>query len=71
MAASRLTHSTAAAPAENDAKEAEVDGTAVDSTAVDHGLTLVHFSAQRKRFLCDKGCIQELFQGCLAGDRGY
>jgi len=21
------------------------------------GLTLVHFSAQRKRFLCDRGCI--------------
>ena len=24
---------------------------------LDQGLTLVHFSAQRKRFLWDRGCI--------------
>jgi len=40
------------------------------STASAQGLTLVHFLAQRKRFLCDRGCIWELFQGCLAGGRG-
>ena len=28
----------------------------VDCTASAQGLTLVHFSAQRKRFLLDKGC---------------
>jgi len=27
------------------------------------GLTLVHFSAQRKRFLRDRGCIEGLFRG--------
>ena len=27
------------------------------------GLTLVHFSAQRKRFLRERGCIQGLFRG--------
>ena len=35
------------------------------------GLTLVHFSAQRKRYLWDKGCIEGLFRGCLGGVRGY
>jgi len=35
------------------------------------GFTLVHFSAQRKRFLWDKGCIQGLPEGCLGGIRGY
>jgi len=39
--------------------------------ASEQGLTLVHFSAQRKRFLCDMGCISELFKGCLASGRGY
>jgi hypothetical protein len=29
------------------------------------GLTLVHFSAQRERFLCDRGCTQGLFMGCM------
>jgi len=28
------------------------------------GLTLVHFSAQRKPFLWDRGCSQGLFRGC-------
>jgi len=31
------------------------------------GLTLVHFSAQRKRFLWDGGCIWRLFRGCVWG----
>jgi hypothetical protein len=29
------------------------------------GLTLVHFSAQRKRFLWDRGCVQGVYRGCL------
>jgi len=35
------------------------------------GLTLVHFSAQRKRFLWDKGCNWGLFRGCSGGVEGY
>ena len=35
------------------------------------GLTHVHFSAQLKRILSHRGCIEELFTGCLGGDRGY
>jgi hypothetical protein len=31
----------------------------------------VHFSAQRKRFLLDRGCMQGLFRGCLWGTRGW
>ena len=31
------------------------------------GLTLVHFSAQLKRFLWDRGCIEGLLRGCFAG----
>jgi hypothetical protein len=30
-------------------------------------LTLVHFSAQRKRFLWDRGCIEGLCRGYFAG----
>ena len=37
------------------------------SEARQQGLTLVHFSAQRKRFLWDRGCIEGLFRGCSAG----
>jgi len=33
------------------------------------GLTFVHFSAQRKRFLWARGCIRGLFGGCLRGAR--
>jgi len=29
------------------------------------GLILVHFSAQLKRFLWDRGCLQGLSRGCL------
>jgi len=35
------------------------------------GLTLVHFSAQLTRFLCDRGCVKGLFRGCLGGVGGY
>jgi hypothetical protein len=35
------------------------------------GLTFVQFSARRKRFLWDRGCIQGLFRGCLGDIRGY
>jgi hypothetical protein len=35
------------------------------------GLTLFHFSAQRGRFLWDRGCIERLFRGCSGGVRGY
>ena len=35
--------------------------------ASDQGLTLVHFSAQRKRFLWDRGCIEGLLRGYFAG----
>ena len=31
------------------------------------GLTPVHSSAQRKRFLWDRGYIWECFRGCLEG----
>ena len=34
-------------------------------------LTLVQISAQRKRFLWDRGCIQRLLLGCLGGVKGY
>jgi hypothetical protein len=33
-------------------------------------LTLVHSSAQLKRLLCDRGCIEGLFMGCSAGVTG-
>jgi hypothetical protein len=35
--------------------------------AVGQGLTLVHFSAQRKRFLWYRGFIEGLLRVCLAG----
>jgi len=43
---------------------------------VSQGLTLVHFSAQRKRFLWDKGVhsgnVKGVFSRCCAGGiRGY
>ena len=33
-------------------------------TVYRQGLTLVHFSAQRKCFLWDRGCIYGFFRGC-------
>jgi len=33
-------------------------------TATGYGLTPVHYSAQRKRFLWDRGCVSGLFTGC-------
>jgi len=35
------------------------------------GLTLVHFSAQLKRFVWDRGCIEGLFGGCSWGVWGH
>ena len=35
------------------------------------GLTLVHLSAQRKRFLWERGCTYGVCMGCLGGVRGY
>jgi len=35
------------------------------------GLTLVHFSAQLKRFLWERGCIYGLFRGYTGGVREY
>ena len=40
-------------------------------TTTIQGLTLVHFSAQCKRFLWDRGCIEWMFRRCLGGVRGY
>jgi hypothetical protein len=37
------------------------------AAATGQGLTLVHFSAQCKRFLCDRGCIQGLFSDRFMG----
>jgi hypothetical protein len=37
----------------------------------EQGLTLVHFSAQRKRFGWHRGCIYGLFWGYLWGVWGY
>ena len=34
------------------------------------GLTLVQFSAQRKRFLWGRGCTLELFRGCHGASGG-
>jgi hypothetical protein len=34
------------------------------------GLTIVHFSAQLKRYLWDRGYMLGLFMGCLWGVRG-
>ena len=41
------------------------------AAATEQGLTLVHFSAQRKRFMWDTGCMEGLFWGWLQGGRGY
>ena len=39
--------------------------------ALYQGLTLVHCSAQLQSFLWDRGCVWELFRGCLGGLREY
>ena len=41
------------------------------SLAHNQGLTHVHCSAQRKRFLGDRGCIQGWLLGCCGGIRGF
>jgi len=38
--------------------------------ASEQGITLVHFSAQLKRCVWDRGCIQGLFRGCLGVSGG-
>jgi len=40
------------------------------STTHEQGITLVHFSVQRKRFLWERGYIWGLFRVCLGGVRG-
>ena len=35
------------------------------------GLTLVHFSSQRKRFRWDRECLQGMFRGFYRGIGGY
>jgi len=37
----------------------------------DHGLTLVHVSAQLKRLLWDRGCTEGLFKGCIGDVEGH
>ena len=39
-------------------------------TTAHQGLTLFHFSAQRKRFRWHRGRIQMLFRVCLGGVQG-
>jgi hypothetical protein len=41
------------------------------ATPATQGLTLVHFSAQRERFLWGRGCMYGLLRGCLGGVRGH
>ena len=43
------------------------DAAASSAAASRQGLTLVHFSPQRKRFLWDRGCIEGLFRGYFVG----
>jgi len=46
---------------------ARVASSTVAATGPRQRLTLVHFSAQRERFLWDRGCNEGFFRGCLAG----
>jgi hypothetical protein len=39
--------------------------------AAQQGLTLLHFSAQRERFLWDRGCIHGMLRGCLGGVKEF
>jgi len=43
----------------------------VSGSALNQGVSLVHFSAQRKRFLWDWGCVAGLIRGHSAGHGGY
>jgi len=45
--------------------------TPITPPTTDQGLTLLHFSAQRKRFVWDRGCIQWGLRGCVLGVRRY
>ena len=44
---------------------------AAGTRACHQGLTLVQFSAQRKRFLWDMGCMWGLLRGCWGDITGY
>jgi hypothetical protein len=43
----------------------------LSSFAFNQGLTLVHLSAQRQRFLWDRWCVQGLLRGCSGGCMQY
>jgi len=47
------------------------EGVSVSGGGKWQGLTLLHLSAQRERFLWDRGCIWVLCRGSLGGVRGY
>ena len=47
-----------------------VTGIGADMEGMGQGLTLAHFSAQRKRFLRDRGRIEGLFRNYVAGVSG-
>ena len=51
-------------------KSSELKECTSDAQAARQGPTLVYFSAQRKRFLWDRGCIWGLFMGRLVGTGG-
>ena len=61
-------HTTHPAPAPAAAAPAAAAPT---SSASAQGLTLVHFSAQRKRYVWDRVCMLGLLRGCLLGVRGH
>ena len=69
---SAVDHKAAAAAAAEEQKEdnAGTDADETDDFDDRQGLTLVLFSAQLKRFLWDRGCIQGVCRGCLGGLRG-
>ena len=61
----------AAAVAADDAFKAANGEAPAAKAAHGQGLTLVHFVAQCKQFLWDRGCIYGLFGGCLGDIIGY
>ena len=42
----------------------------MNDEGIRQGLTLVHLSTQRKCFMCDRGCSEGLFRGCVRDIRG-
>ena len=55
------------APRHGAAEDAGAQARVEDGAAQDQGLTLVHFSAQLKRFLWHRGYIEGLFRGYFEG----